>query len=81
MTYINMKMKAKHNRRYPELHVGDNVKIYQNKQIFDKGHVSRWTNETVTITSISMSNGIVFFNTTARESGFLRHELFKNSMT
>ena len=28
MTYINMKMAAKHNRRYPELHVGDNVHIY-----------------------------------------------------
>ena len=34
MAYINMKLKAKHNRKYPELHIGNNLKIYQ-RHIFD----------------------------------------------
>ena len=28
MAYINMKLKAKHNRRYLDTYIGDNVKIY-----------------------------------------------------
>ena len=72
MTYINMKMKAKHNRRYPELHVGDNVNIYQKKNLFDKGHVSRWTNETYKITSISKSNGVVFIQYNSEGKGLLK---------
>ena len=72
MTYINMKMKAKHNRRYPELHFRDHVQIYQKIKLFVKGHVSRWTNETYTSTSISRSNGVVFYNTTARAKRLLK---------
>ena len=34
-TYINMTLKTKHNTRYPEIHIGDNVKIYQNKKLCD----------------------------------------------
>ena len=34
MKYINMKLKAKHNRRYQEIHIGDHVSIYDKKQIF-----------------------------------------------
>ena len=41
MTYMNMKMKAKHNMRRPELHVGDTVNIYNKKKLFNKGHVSK----------------------------------------
>ena len=42
MTYISMILKAKHNRRYPENHIGNNVKIYQKTKLFKKGHVSKW---------------------------------------
>ena len=36
MTYIKMKLKAKRNRRHPQLRVGDNEHIYQKRKIFDK---------------------------------------------
>ena len=56
-------MKAKHNRRYPDLHVGDTVQIYQKNQLYDKGHVSKWTNEAYTVTFKFQSNEVVFLNT------------------
>ena len=33
MTYINMKVKAKHNRRYLDIHIGDNVNIDQKQKL------------------------------------------------
>ena len=44
MIYINMKMTATHNRRYPELNVGDTVKN-QKKKLCDKRHASKKINE------------------------------------
>ena len=73
-----MNMNGKHNLMYPEITVGDTVRIYQHNQLFEKRHVSKWTSETYTITFKSKSNGVVFYNTTARGRGFLRNDIFKN---
>ena len=44
MTYIDMKLKAQHNRKCLDIKIGDNVKIYQKKKYSDKGHKSKWSN-------------------------------------
>ena len=41
-----MKIKAKHNRRCPDLHIGDMSLTNRPKEKRDKGHVSKWTNAT-----------------------------------
>ena len=66
-----MRIHAKHNRQYPDMHIGYTVK-YIPKQLCDKGHVSRWTNETYIVEGISRSNGLVFvYKTSARDIPFL----------
>ena len=68
-----MNMKAKHNRRCPELNVGDTAKKS------DKGNLSKSTNDTYNVTSISKSSGVVSDKTTAGKKGaFLGNELFQN---
>ena len=66
MTYIHMKLKANNNRTYLDIKIGDNVKIYQKKKFFDKGHKSKWSNASLKITGITKSHGLSFFNTSAR---------------
>ena len=37
----NLELRAKHTRKYPDINVGDKVKIYTTKKIFDKQHKKR----------------------------------------
>lgn len=76
--YINIKMKAKQNRKYPEIKVGDKVYIYMKRKPNQKSHVSVWSDMSYEVVDIIHSHGITFYKTTAREKGFLRHELLKN---
>ena len=76
-TYINIKLHAKHSRKYPVINIGDNVRIYKKRKLFDKSHVSKWTDQSYKVEDITRSHGITFYKTTARERPFLRHEILK----
>ena len=76
MTYIHIKMRVKPNRRFPELHLGDNVKLYQ-KMLCDTGHVSKWSHAIFKVTGKPRSNCVVFYNTKARGSGYLRNAILE----
>ena len=58
---VNMKLKAKHSRRYPVLSVGDKVHIYTKRKPFDKSHVSVWSDASYTVEGISRSHGLTFY--------------------
>ena len=73
-----MQLKANNTRTYPVINIGDNVRIYKKKQLFDKSHVSKWTDQSYKVEAITRSHGITFYKTTARERQFLRHEILKS---
>ena len=42
---VNMELKAKHNRKYPELSVGDKVRIFEKRKVGDKERKPIWSAE------------------------------------
>ena len=78
--YLNMTVKAKHNRKYPDINIGDKVFIYMKRQAHQKSHVSLWSDVSYEVEDISSAHGISFYKTTARDKPFLRHELLKNNV-
>ncbi|MFM7985546.1 MAG: hypothetical protein ACKPKO_40160, partial [Candidatus Fonsibacter sp.] len=78
-TYINIKLHAKHSRKYQVINIGDNVRIYKNKKLVDKSHVPKWTDQSYKVEDMTRSHGIAFYKTTARERPFLRHEILKSN--
>ena len=48
----NLNKHAVYNRKYPDIKVGDTVRIYKKKRTFDKQQVSVWTNSKYTIEDI-----------------------------
>ena len=73
--YVSMKLKEKHIRKYPDIKIGDKVNIYQKRKPNEKGHVSLWSDEKYNVEDISNSHGSKFYNTTARDRPYLRHEI------
>ena len=48
-------------RRYPEVEVGDSVKVYQKKDLLDKERVSTWSTQLYKIDTITESHRQIFF--------------------
>ena len=55
--HTNMELKAKHNRKYPEIHVGDKVKVWKQKKALDKENVSDFPDNPVKVKNIIRSLG------------------------
>ncbi|MFM7989609.1 MAG: hypothetical protein ACKPKO_60880 [Candidatus Fonsibacter sp.] len=78
--YLNMELKAKHNRKYPEINIVDRVFIYMKRKANQQSHVSLWFDVSYEVESISAAHGTTFYITTARDKQFLRHELLKHNL-
>ena len=61
-----LELHAKHDRLYPDINVGDKVKIYTKKKIFDKQHKSVWSDDSYNADSVVLSHGQKFYKTDAR---------------
>ena len=72
---LNLELKAKHNRMYPEIVVGDKVKLFKKKDKLDKERVSNWTKDAYTVESITETHGQSFYKVVGREKHLLRHEI------
>ena len=70
-----MEIKAKRGRVYPDVNVGDNVKI-QKKTNRDKQQVSYWSSEKYEIISIEILHGQSFYKIDGQRQ-LLRHEILK----
>ena len=77
--YVNMQLKAKHSRGCPPLAVGDKVHIYNKRKLFDKSHVSVWSNASYTVEGISHAHGLTFYKTSNRAKLFLRNAFLKST--
>ena len=73
----NIILKAKHNRKYPDINVGDKAKIYTKKKIFHKEHVSVWSKDSYEVVSIDVTHGQQFYKLKDNVRPFMRHEILK----
>ena len=74
---LNLLLHKKHDRRYPPLNVGDNVKIYKKKHTFDKENKTVWSANTYEIENIEDSLGQNVYKIKGMPKVYLRHELLK----
>ena len=70
-------MKAKKNRKYPELNVNYEVKIYKKKERFEKERKSVWSENSYTIEKIKTSHDQKFYKLEGLTREYMRRELLK----
>lgn len=73
----NILLNAKFNRKYPDIDIGDKVKIYTKKKQFDKEHVPVWSKIDYEVENIEETRGQQFYKLIGLTRSFMRHELLK----
>ena len=75
---LNISLQAKRNRTYPEVEVGDSVKIMRKKGISEKERTSHWVRTPQKVKRIDKKLGQNYYYLENDDKrGYLRHELFK----
>ena len=76
---LNLLANKKHDRQYPEIKIGDRVKIYKKKSKFSKEKESIWSKNTYEVEDIINSLGQRLYKLSStsnyNKNTFLRHEL------
>ena len=68
-------MKARHNRKYPEINIGDTVKVYKQRGALEKEWIGDYKPDTTTVTEITKSLGQTFYKVIGEGKPFLRSEI------
>ena len=74
---LNISLQAKKSRVYPEIEVGDSVKIMRKKGISEKERTSHWLKTPQTVKRIDKKFGQNYYYLDDDQRGNLRHELLK----
>ena len=74
---LNITMKGKKNRVYPELDVGDEVKIFRKRKPNEKERVGNYSQNIYTIESIENKLGQNYYRVEGNDRQYLRFELLK----
>ena len=74
---LNLELGALKNRKYPELNVGDEVKVMRKKAITEKERTSRWLNDTFKVARIEEKLGQPYYHLEGRPRLHLRYQLLK----
>ena len=74
---LNMSMRARKSRTYPEIEIGDEVKVMRKKAITEKERTSHWLKEKFKVEKIEKKLGQTYFYVEGRDKPLLRHELLK----
>ena len=74
---LNISLQAKRNRTYPEIEVGDSVKIMRKKGISEKERTSHWVRTPQKVKRIDKKLGQNYYYLDDDNRGYLRHELLK----
>jgi hypothetical protein len=80
---VNLELHAKHKRKYPEIKVGDDVRIYTKKKNFQKERVPVWSEAVFEVEEITENYNQKFFHVKGKDKPYMRHEilLVPNSKT
>lgn len=74
----NLKKHATYGRKYPEIKVGDLVRVFRKKDKLDKQQKSVWTKQRYTVENIIKENNQNFYKTSYSDNKLLlRHEILK----
>ena len=76
---LNMELHRVKQRVYPDINVGDNVRIYKKKYKFDKERVPIWTKTTHVVEILEEYNNQNFYYITGFPKPLLRNEILKVS--
>ena len=71
----NLEMKRKHTRIYPDINVGDYVKVYNKKDKYDKERIPVWSRDKFKVESINDSMGQNFYKVEGRPRPLMRFEI------
>ena len=71
----NLEMQRKHTRIYPDVNVGDYVKVYNKKEKYDKERIPVWTKDKFKVESINESMGQNFYKVEGRPRQLMRSEI------
>ena len=72
-----LEINAIRKRKYPDIKVGDRVKIYKKKKVFDKERISVWTELSYEVEDIKDEKGQDFYYLSGHYRPLLRHEILK----
>ena len=73
---LNLEMKAKHKRLYPDIKEGDHVKVFKKKDKLDKERISNWSREQYIVSHIiEQPNGQEMYKLEHKERPVIRSEL------
>ena len=64
-------------RKYPNIEVGDEVRIFTKKKNFQKERHPPWSQTKHKVISIDSSNGQDFYKVEGREKALMRHEILE----
>ena len=76
---LNLETKAKSTRKYPEISVGDRVKILRKKKINEKERTSTWQEEKHEVVSIGKSLGQKYYKLKDLPKEYLRNEILRTN--
>ena len=74
---LNLEAKAKNTRRYPDISVGNKVKILRKKKVGEKERSSVWGDKVYEVVSIGMSMGQKYYKLKDLPKEYLRNEILK----
>jgi hypothetical protein len=72
---VNLEMRASHTRKYPEVKVGDEVRMLQQKTVRSKERVGIWQKERRTVALITESHGQKFYHVTGWVKPVIRADI------
>ena len=72
-----LEINAIRKRKYPDLKVGDRVKIYKKKDKLDKERIGVWSQLTYEVEEIQQEKGQEFYYLSGHDRPMLRHEILK----
>ena len=75
----NLELKKVSTRKYPNILIGDKVKLYKKKIITEKENKSYWLSTVYTVDKISVSFGQKHYHVERYKRPLLRHEILKVS--
>jgi hypothetical protein len=76
---IYLELNRKQNRRYPNIEVGDKIKIYKKKKLFDKENKSVWLSGNHQVEEIINKFNQTFYKVSNFNKLLSRHEILKIS--
>jgi hypothetical protein len=74
---LNLELHRIKTRKYPDINVLDEVKLYKKKDIFEKENKSVWLTTKHKVENITEGHGQKYYHLENHSKPYLRHELLK----